>query len=545
MAAPGELVLYLTLAPEFGGTRFGPFEGIEARLGADRERCHITLPESLGVAREHCKVLRQGGNNLILTPSERTAAVFLWKGDARRPTQIQTPTAVRPGDSFSLVTPEGPRFIVELGPLPPEMQAQRSAARKRGPGNLTADGFANAGKDLLLARLYTLSPVSLLMRAKHFVTSGAIWQPRILLLMAVSLGGYVGMGASGCSAMKYKRQLTSVTQKSEECNQQLEYAKNVGGNVENFAFDELALTITGAVNVGGALKKDPALLGAVRESAKQIAADPSRYSWLLDQSARSEDFAAFRERIAKTDDFDPDTKRLLPFVAATSGRVKGEFERVKDSADTEVCGRGPARLTYRQARNLGFSNVSLDAFVGGDATSMASDDAARAQLLGQTASAAGENALTEAPASAVETITAGAAACIRAEGEDDRGNLAKTVSGLVEQVGKDADFVPDAESTMGAVARLAKFYAADIPNARYTDAKMAKIDFRRGLPSTVLQDEVGGDWVQKRVADVIARAIVLPCDGVLNGERARAEAVLGTLPEPVPCLVLNYRLTHE
>ncbi len=43
--AAGELVLYLTLAPEFGGTRFGPFEGIEARLGADRERCHITLPE--------------------------------------------------------------------------------------------------------------------------------------------------------------------------------------------------------------------------------------------------------------------------------------------------------------------------------------------------------------------------------------------------------------------------------------------------------------------------------------------------------------------
>ena len=31
-----DLVLYLTLSPEFGGTRFGPFEGIEARLGSAR-----------------------------------------------------------------------------------------------------------------------------------------------------------------------------------------------------------------------------------------------------------------------------------------------------------------------------------------------------------------------------------------------------------------------------------------------------------------------------------------------------------------------------
>jgi hypothetical protein len=544
--AAGELVLYLTLAPEFGGTRFGPFEGIEARLGADRERCHITLPESLGVLREHCKVLRQGGNNLILAPSERTGAVFLWKQDARRPIQVQTPTAVRPGDSFSLVTPEGPRFIVELGPLPPEMQAQRNASRKRGPSNLTAGGFASAGKDLLLARLYTLSPVSLFMRGWHYVISGAIWQPRVLILLAMSLGGYVGLGASGCAAMRLKSDLAKITQKADDCNEQLGYASELGGNVENFAFDQLAMTVTRANGLGSALKKDPTLLGQVRDKARGILADPDAYGWMLRDGAASEEFTKFRERVDKSDDFDPNLKRILPFVAATTNRTKSTVEQVVDSGNAYACGRGPARLTYRQARNLGMDGVQLDAFVdGGDMTTLATDAAARGQLLLQTAAAAGQSAITEAPASTVETITSGTAACVLAEGDDERDKIPSVVNAFAAQLGRDAKFVPEADSTMGTVARLAKLYAADAREGAYTDPKVARIDFRRGLPSSVLQNVPAGAWVQEQVAEVIARSIVLPCKAVLDSDRTRAEAVFGTLPDPVPCLVLNYRLTQE
>ena len=52
------LVTYLRLTPEFGGTRFGPFEGVEIRLGSNGEQCHIVLPESLGVFPEHVKLVR-------------------------------------------------------------------------------------------------------------------------------------------------------------------------------------------------------------------------------------------------------------------------------------------------------------------------------------------------------------------------------------------------------------------------------------------------------------------------------------------------------
>ena len=41
---------FLQLAPEFGGTKFGPFEHVEIRLGSDPANSDITLPEALGAA---------------------------------------------------------------------------------------------------------------------------------------------------------------------------------------------------------------------------------------------------------------------------------------------------------------------------------------------------------------------------------------------------------------------------------------------------------------------------------------------------------------
>ncbi len=543
--ALGDLVLYLVLSPEFGGTRFGPFEGLEARLGSNKERCHITLPESLGVAKEHCKVIRQGGASMILAPSERTAAVFLWKGDARRPVQVQAPTAVKPGDSFALVTPEGPRFYIELGELPPEMKAARSGAARRGPKNLTAGRFASAGWDLFLARLYTFSPVSIAMRAMYFVKSGAIWQPRILLLGAIMLFGYFSTGVSACAALKFRGDSTKAKEEAETCKENLSYAGSIGTDVENFAFDELAITVTGVRSVGLAMKKDTAFVGLVKTQAKKILDNPEVYSWMYEDSARPEEFAKWRERVEKSDDFDPDTKRLLPYLAATRGRVQGQWDRVLDSKDTEVCGRGPARLTYRQAKNLGLAQVQLDAYVSGDATQVAQDEVARTQLLSTTGASAGEPVLDTNLPSAAEVIRQGERTCVRADGEDDRESLPKVVTAFEEMVGKSAKFVPDVDSPFVAVSRVAKVFASDIPGTKFAGATKSPIDFVKMSPTVVLSDVTGGNWVIERTAEVIARALVLPCDAVLNGDKKKMEATFGTLPNPVSCLVLNYRLTHE
>jgi hypothetical protein len=540
--------LYLVLAPEFGGTRFGPFEGLEARLGADPERCHIVIPESFGVSREHCKVLRPRPDSLLVAPAERTAAVFLWKGDARRPAQIHTPTAVRPGDSFSLVTPEGPRFSVEIAPLPADVLAQRQAGRskRRSFRDLSAGGFATAGKDLLLARLYTLSPVSILMRAKHFVTSGAIWQPRVLILMAVMAGGYVTSAFTGASACAAKKQVATLQKKSDTCEESLAYAESMGGSVENFNFDKLASTITGANALGLALQKDPQLMDLVKAEARKIASNPESYAWLYEKSARADEWAKWRERIEKTEALDPELRRLLPFAAAIRNRTKGPWDKMLDSREGEVCSRGPMRLSYRQARNLGLALVQPDAFVAGDATQIAQQDTERSTLLLRTLEAAGETPPTEPLVSAADVVRQGASTCVRVEGEDDREEAGKVLKMLLAQMGKGAERVSEADTPFGLVGRIAKLYVSDVPGQRFSgDNAGGTVDFRRGTPTGALADVPGGPWVVERTAEVFARAIVLPCEGVLDGDRKLAEATFGTLPPAVPCLVLNYRLTHE
>jgi hypothetical protein len=546
MSNPNDLVLYLVLSPEFGGTKFGPFEGIEARLGSNKDRCHITLPDSLGVAKEHCKVIRQGGTNMILAPSERTAAVYLWKGEERRPMQVQTPTAVRAGDSFSLVSPDGPRFTIELGELPAALKAQRSPANKRGPKGLTAGRLGEEAKRMGIARLLTVGPVAIANRAWYFIKSGTIWQPRYIILGAMMAFGYLTSGVASCTAFKFKADAFSALKERDTCKENLAYAEDMGKDVENFAFDQLASRIIGVNSIGNAMKKDPQLLEKVKAEAKKIAANPDWYAWMLDeQSARVEEFSKWRERVEKSEELDPDTKKLVPFLAAQKQRLKGDWDKVLDSKEIEVCGRGPVRLTYRQGKNLGMSSVQLDAFVAGDSTSIVEDVGEKTKLLGRTAEAAGEPQPDGNLASAAENLRQGVSTCIYAEGDDDRENATKVLSMLHEQIGKDAKLVPDVDNAFGPVARIAKVFAADVPSAKFTDAKTAPVDFSKGNPLGALSDLPGGTWVMDRTAEVIARALVIPCDATLNGKKDKAEATFGTLPSAVPCLVLNYRLTHD
>ena len=79
----------------------------------------------------HAQVLRQGDNNTIVAPADRSATLFLWREGQRRPDQITSPTALRSGDGFSLVTADGPRFIMEIDVLPPEIKKSAREQKKQ------------------------------------------------------------------------------------------------------------------------------------------------------------------------------------------------------------------------------------------------------------------------------------------------------------------------------------------------------------------------------------------------------------------------------
>ena len=117
-----EKAIYLRLSPEFGEHRFGPYERGEIRVGSDQQNCAICIG-NFGALPIHAKLSIQG-KELVLSPSERSAEVFLWRKN-KHPEQIVGATVIQVGDAFSIVVENGPKFIVELDELPEEVKEQR------------------------------------------------------------------------------------------------------------------------------------------------------------------------------------------------------------------------------------------------------------------------------------------------------------------------------------------------------------------------------------------------------------------------------------
>lgn len=552
MPAPEDLVTYLRLAPEFGGTRFGPFEGLEMRLGSNPERCHIVLAEALGVLPEHAKVIRQRDNSLIVAPAERTASIFLWKPNERRPTQIQTPTAVRPGDAFSLVTQDGPKFIIELDVLPPEVIEKREAEKRvrTGRRRLSAESLAAEGKRQVWWRVLTLGPAQMASRAWVFIKSGAIYNPRNIFLGVAIIGGYIFGGWAMCSRKKYQTQVTKVENAAQSCNQQLEIAKNLSAQGADFKFHEIVTQITNSTLLGAALEQDAAMRAEVKRQTKIMFTNPKAWDWLVKPKGKQKaaEFAKWRERLYDDDGIDPDTAKLLMWLGATPDELKSEFLDREDSLGAKVCGRGTLMSTYRQAKNLGL-DAQPDTFIERDYELVRDDKAKREELLLKTMQSWNPTAVLPEGTleTAVDPVRQGRSGCLYLQGSDDRTEVGASVRMLAKQVGKSGALLPDAVQPWSPTARVAKYWSADIPNMDLTQKKIG-IDFTQTFTGTVLdQQGNGGKWVMARTAETVARAIVVPCLAVLKGDTAEVAKILGdeNLPPPVSCLVLDWKLRNE
>lgn len=545
-----ELVTYLRLAPEFGGTRFGPFEELETRLGANGERCHIVLSADLGVLPEHVKLMRNRDNSLILAPAERTATVFLWKPGDRRPTQVYTPTAVRAGDAFSLVTPDGPRFIIELDELPPEVKQQREMQRKPASGRrrLSAASMGAEVKRQAWTRLLVLGPAQLAQKAYLYVVSGAIYQPRNIILAITLLGGWMFGGVSMCRSSRLKGTITTRETELADCQEQLGFA-NAGVDDAQYKFAVLAGGILNSTKIGTALDDDSILRNAVKAKVRSLLLNAKPWQWIYtkNKSKKVNEFARWRERIVENDKFDADTAKLLVWLGATPEEIDSDFLDVEDSLTTRVCGRGQLAMTYRQALHLGL-NAQPDGFVliGKNSEGISENPTAREALLLPTIQAAGGVGLPEGQiTSAVDNVRQGVSSCVYIEGEDERTMVGKLSTMLVKQLGPEAKYLPPDSISWAPSARIAKYWAADAVDSDYTAD--SGWDFSQATVSSIVEGKgSAGKWVLDRTAETIARGIALPCIAVLNGDPKQLKPVLGeTLPSAVSCLILDWKLRND
>ena len=550
-----ELAIYLRLAPEFGGTRFGPFEGAEIRLGSDPEKNDIVLPEALGVIQSHVKILRQSEKNIILAPVDRTAAVFLVQGK-RPPRQVTTNIAVSPGDAFSLVTAQGPRFIVELDELPEEIKKERAKQRRGGRRwqRLSPKEFGREGKRQAWMYALTTGPGRWLQRGYVFVVSGAIFMPRNLIMIAMIGGGYVMAGGQRCSNLGLKKDVADKTAALESCEDEVAFAENMTGtDSAQYSFTQLASNITGSVQLGAALEADPTLTALVKERAAVLFRNQRQYAWLTNPSktsGRAGVFATFRE--ALEGELDADSAKILAYTAARPDLSRGSdpWAVFADSEGDDVCGRGPTALSFRQGLNLGLK-PQLDGLVIKNVNNFQGPEGreARQELLQGTADLAGVNDLEELEEDVeakLVPIKQGGKHCVVLDGTDGRRTVNQIVKAYDRHLGDNGAGLPPTDVNFGTTARVAKLHVADFTTVDFAERGMG-LDLSEAPPGSVLP-EAGprGDWALKQTADVIARSMVLPCVAVLNhGDNPAVGTTLGEpLPDSVPCLVLDWKLRH-
>ena len=133
------------------------------------------------------------------------------------------------------------------------------------------------------------------------------------------------------------------------------------------------------------------------------------------------------------------------------------------------------------------------------------------------------------------------------EGNDVRANNRGLLQALSSRIGPGASDLPDPETTTGVTSRIAKIYASDMPTMNYARNQVS-LDFRRNMVGMILErEDAEGKWVLEKTADVIARALVLPCLLALDGEEDPKKDYFGDdeVPSPVMCFALNWRLNKE
>ncbi len=275
-------------------------------------------------------------------------------------------------------------------------------------------------------------------------------------------------------------------------------------------------------------------------------ANAKRFAWLTKRSgASAAQFADWRERVSGEDGLDDDTQRLLVWLAGTPAKRNSDFADLTDSEGDEVCARGPIRLTYRQAVSLGM-DTQADALVTKDYQGVAEDKAEREDRLNVTASAAGMGLPDESFTTDVDPISQGKAGCIYIDGSDDRTQMSTILRNLRKHLGDSSDDLPVVGDPRTSVTRLAKFWASDMVRVDYREADSA-IDFSDSQVGAVLDGyDRRGQWVLERVADTIARSVVVPCLAVMGNDGNDLKATFGdALPSPVSCLVLEWKLRNQ
>jgi hypothetical protein len=523
--------LYLRLSDDFGGTRFGPFEGVEVTLGSN-EANDITIPETFGVIPDHAKVILQEGRGILITPVSQTAGVYVWKGRASKPSQISTPTAVRHGDSFAMVSPQGPRFFIEIDLLPEEMLSKRRGLK--GQDRVSKAALKKEGLRQMLLRVMTTGWGQRISKAWWFVRSGEIFLPRNIFMITAIGGGWVMGTLAMCNKADAEQELAAVEAK-------LDIVESRKGSAEIISLENQLARVTGIPSFID-LPNEEALLLEIKAQAARIYKKSHKYKWLTDGKESNRQFKLFLDTYKAIQDWSKiseDTRRILPWIGSThrlfqAGEDLSWWAVSEDSRGKKVCNRGPLSMTWTQAYHLGM-DTKLDFFTdeelpgeGEDTLKALRRSANRSPNFDKSTITEDLMLVTRRPKNDDYNF------CRVEEGAEGRDALSKLQRALAP--GRKGLPDSDSDSYRITVATLMKFYAVDF-SPEVDLSSSLRVDF---------DDEAAEKWVTERTAKTLAAAAVLPC--LLVTESKKTELVKEFAEDgyqPIDCILLKYVVENE
>ncbi|MFT6142914.1 MAG: hypothetical protein ACI855_000069 [Myxococcota bacterium] len=524
---------FLQLSAEFGGTKFGPFPGPEIRLGSDEAASDITLPEALGVLPQHVKILIQSDGSFIVAPTERTAAVHVYRGSGR-PKHIATATALAANDSFALVTAEGPRFII----LAEQAKQDHKKLGKKKKKNMapTAEGMWAEIKRIGFTQVFRSRLGNMGMKFWTRLKSGTLFTPRVIIgFLFLSTGWIAAMGA-GLAAVGGMFAFSGAQDEITEVRGDLADCRSVGEGEDNIF--TVSQRILGDDEWASTLRGDDTFHEAYIAGISSVHSNADDYRWVYTQS--SSDFSSLRRQAIRDNNLGSGFGEVFSYVAATPGAIpERDWYLWRESLidGDRDCGRGPTRMTYMQARNLDVLAMPT-VLVTSSVFDILSTEDKRTTLFGAPGLTLSEIESFRAANDEMTVAPVGSnssQACVYLAGHDDRAEANDTIRALTRTLGPEARNLPGEGQNYWIASRLVRFFAAGM------DLDFETIQFDGNAPTPELDElpSVQKDYIVKMAATTAARAATIRCLAVLDDDNADiAEGIVGTLPGKIPCYVL-------
>lgn len=538
-------ILFLQLSPEFGSTKFGPFQGAEVRLGADPGRNDIVLPENLGVSAEHAKLVKQQDDAFIVAPVDRTSQVFVHRKDGRPPKQITAPQALTEGDGFSIGGADGPKFIIVL-----EFPKSAKAAPDGPKGGLGKAAQRLSGKSLMaeikrlgFAKALTSKTGAALAKAYTFIKTGAFLQPRYIILGLFLLTGYIFAGTMSCGLAGLAFDNSAKADKIQDLENQCGIDSD-DGEALNIGKQVKKMGGPAGADYKNIIDRDADLAALMYKKMHQIKQNSVAYEWAGEKKSNVETFRKSLEKA--TSYYDEPLVRVLTYLAAMRGDPAsfGEFRIEQDGEGKETCYRGPLALSWRQGKRFELESLYLEAAVETTVADQG-DRAVVEPLLEGEAKKMNETVdLADGDTIAFDNVTQlEKFRCAYQEGEDTRKDLEKLPVALKDVLGKKAKDTPNTPGANYVLNRLYRYYAADWYRG-YKDAKFSepKLGLASQLENAGSATKGDLEKTKDRVATTLAAAAVLPCLLITGNAEAPEYLVKDALAEKskVDCAILLY-----